>query len=204
MAFAMAQSDELPTASTASRRPHIVRLALFVAFLFALFYLVAVKQVLDVDDLRGAIQSTGPAAPLAYVAVSALLGALLVPGPILAAGSGFLFGPVLGTFVTLGASVGTAVVASLAAAVGRDASVQQLLDRERERAELLSRYVTAYRHYCWPVRSVAERCMRCCLDPCPSWTRLPSLKRRTGTPRARAASATARVLGPMRTSSAKS
>jgi uncharacterized membrane protein YdjX (TVP38/TMEM64 family) len=50
-------------------------------------------------------------APLTYVVVSAVLGALFVPGSILAAGSGLLFGPVLGIFVTLGAAVGTAVVA---------------------------------------------------------------------------------------------
>ena len=45
--------------------------------------------------------------------LSAVLGAIFVPGPILAASSGLLFGPVLGVFVTLGATVGTAVVASL-------------------------------------------------------------------------------------------
>ncbi|EUA53234.1 putative membrane protein [Mycobacterium intracellulare 1956] len=48
--------------------------------------------------------------------VSAVAGALFVPGSILAAGSGLLFGPLLGVFVTLGATVGTAIVASF---VGR-------------------------------------------------------------------------------------
>ncbi|MDH8270779.1 hypothetical protein QIG44_27335, partial [Klebsiella pneumoniae] len=47
------------------------------------------------------VVATGPIAPLAYVVVSAALGALFVPGPILAAGSGVLFGPLLDTFVTL-------------------------------------------------------------------------------------------------------
>jgi uncharacterized membrane protein YdjX (TVP38/TMEM64 family) len=101
-----------------TRRRHVVRLALFVAFLVGLFYLFAVARVVDVDDVRGTIAATGPLAPLTYVVVSAALGAIFVPGPILAAGSGVLFGPVLGTFVTLGATVGTAVVASL---VGRRA-----------------------------------------------------------------------------------
>ena len=41
-----------------------------------------------------------------------------MPGPILAAGSGVLFGPVLGTFVTLFSAVGTACITSL---VGRRA-----------------------------------------------------------------------------------
>ncbi|MGV0805117.1 TVP38/TMEM64 family protein [Mycolicibacterium setense] len=113
------------------RRPHILRLVAFAAFLFGLFYLVAVARVIDVDDIRSWIAATGPAAPLAYVVVSAALGALFVPGPILAAGSGVLFGPVLGTFVTLGATVGTAVVASLIGRrAGRD-SARALLGAQR-------------------------------------------------------------------------
>ncbi|BBY18762.1 TVP38/TMEM64 family protein [Mycolicibacterium litorale] len=118
-----------------SRRRHIVRLAVFAVLVFALFYLVAVERVIDVDAVRGAVAATGPAAPLAYVVVSAALGALFVPGPLLAGGSGLLFGPVLGTFVTLGATVGTAVVASLVGRrAGRD-SARALLGAER--ADLL-------------------------------------------------------------------
>lgn len=104
---------------------------LFAGFLLGLFYLVAVARVIDVEAARRAVAETGPAAPLIYVVVSAVLGALFVPGPILAAGSGVLFGPVLGTFVTLGATVGTATVASL---VGRRAgrhSARALLGTER-------------------------------------------------------------------------
>lgn len=95
-----------------SRRRHIVRLAVFAGFLFALFYLLAVRHIIDIEEVRRAVSATGPAAPLAYVVVSAVLGAAFVPGPILAASSGVLFGPVLGIFVTLGAAVGTAIVAS--------------------------------------------------------------------------------------------
>ena len=99
--------------SATSRRRHIVRLALFAAFLLGLFYVVAVSRVVDVEQVRRAVAATGPAAPLAYVVVSALLGAIFVPGPILAAGSGVLFGPVLGTFVTLASAMGTATLTSL-------------------------------------------------------------------------------------------
>lgn len=85
-----------------SRRRHVLRLALFAGILLGLFYLVAVARVIHVDGVRSAIVvATGPIAPLAYVVVSAALGALFVPGPILAAGSGVLFGPLLDTFVTL-------------------------------------------------------------------------------------------------------
>jgi uncharacterized membrane protein YdjX (TVP38/TMEM64 family) len=114
-----------------TRRHHIVRLALFAVFLLGLFYLVAVTRVVDVDDVRHAVAATGPAAPLTYVVASALLGAVFVPGPILAAGSGVLFGPVLGTFVTLASAVGTATVTSLVGRrAGRD-SARELLGKDR-------------------------------------------------------------------------
>lgn len=117
--------------SATTRRRHIARLALFAGFLLGLFYLVAVTRVVDVEDVRSAVAATGPAAPLAYVAVSAVLGAVFVPGPILAAGSGVLFGPVLGTFVTLGSAIGTATITSLIGRrAGRD-SARALLGTER-------------------------------------------------------------------------
>ncbi|ATA29613.1 TVP38/TMEM64 family protein [Mycobacterium lepraemurium] len=102
----------------ASRRAHILRLAVFTGFLAVVFYLVAVARVIDVGAIRAVVSATGPAAPLTYVVVSAFAGALFVPGSILAAGSGLLFGPLLGVFVTLGATVGTATAASF---VGRRA-----------------------------------------------------------------------------------
>jgi predicted secreted protein len=109
--------------SPTSRRRHVVRLAVFAGFLPGMFYLVAVTRVVDVEEVPRAISATGPAAPLAYVVVSAVLGALLVPGAILAAGSGLLFGPVLGIFVTLGAAVGIAIVASrVGGRAGRDSA----------------------------------------------------------------------------------
>ncbi len=101
-----------------SRRKHILRLAAFAAFLLTLFYLVAVRRVIDVEAVRDVIASAGPVAPLVYIPLSAALAAIFVPGPLLAAGSGFLFGPVLGTFVTLGSTVLTAMIAAL---VGRRA-----------------------------------------------------------------------------------
>lgn len=123
-------TDDDGTPAT-SRRRHIVRLAVFAAFLLGVFYLVAVARVIDVDDVRRTVAATGPLAPLTYVVVSAALGAIFVPGPILAAGSGLLFGPVLGLFVTLGATVGTAIITSL---IGRRAgrqSARELLGPER-------------------------------------------------------------------------
>jgi uncharacterized membrane protein YdjX (TVP38/TMEM64 family) len=120
-----------PTSRPISRRRHIVRLGVFAGFLLGMFYLVAVARVVDVEEARRAVSATGPAAPLTYVVVSAVLGALFVPGSILAAGSGILFGPILGIFVTLGAAVGTAVVASrIGRRAGRD-SARALLGTKR-------------------------------------------------------------------------
>jgi uncharacterized membrane protein YdjX (TVP38/TMEM64 family) len=124
----MTDADDIPGLS---RRGHLLRLALFAAFLLGLFYLVAVTRVIDVESVRNAINATGRAAPRAYVVVSAALGAVFVPGPILAAGSGVLFGPVLGTFVTLGATMGTAIITSLIGRrAGRD-SARALLGTDR-------------------------------------------------------------------------
>jgi uncharacterized membrane protein YdjX (TVP38/TMEM64 family) len=124
----MVQNDGPPTTS---RRRHIVRLVLFAAVVLGLFYLVAVTRIVDFEGVRSAIAATGPAAPLAYVVASATLGAIFVPGPILAAGSGVLFGPALGTIVTLGATVGTATLTSLVGRrAGRD-SARVLLGTDR-------------------------------------------------------------------------
>src|ERR1700722_4060236 len=119
--------DPAPT----SRRRHIVRLAVFAVFLVVMFYLLAVKHVINIEDVRHWVKATGPLAPFTYIVLSAVLGAIFVPGPILAASSGLLFGPLLGVFVTLGATVGTAVVASLLGRrAGRD-SARALLGAER-------------------------------------------------------------------------
>jgi uncharacterized membrane protein YdjX (TVP38/TMEM64 family) len=106
-----------------SRRPHFIRLLVFVAFLLTMFYLVAIARVVDIDAVRHTVTATGPMAPLAYIVMSAVLGAMFLPGSILAAGSGLLFGPVLGLFVTIGAAMGTAIVAStVGRRAGRDSA----------------------------------------------------------------------------------
>ncbi|WP_054813783.1 TVP38/TMEM64 family protein [Nocardia arizonensis] len=115
----------------AARRRHIARLTLCVVFLGVLFYLVAVARIVDVDEVRELVAATGPAAPVVYTMASATLGAALVPGPILAASSGLLFGPLVGTFVTLASSVGTAVISAyLGRRAGRD-SARALLGADR-------------------------------------------------------------------------
>ena len=128
-------NDDRPAPT--SRRRHIARLAVFFAFLIAMFYLVAVAHVIDFEAVRRAIAQTGPLAPLTYVVVSAVLGALFVPGSILAAGSGMLFGPGWGILVTLGSAVGTAIVASrIGHRAGRDSARALLGTTRAERGGL--------------------------------------------------------------------
>lgn len=114
-----------------NRRRHVLRLLLVVAVLLTMFYVIGVARIVDLDAVRAAIASTGPIAPLTYVVASSLLGAIFVPGPLLAAGSGALFGPLLGTFVTLGATVGSALItAVLGRRAGRE-STRALLGPSR-------------------------------------------------------------------------
>ena len=120
-----------PDFPVASRRPHILRLVLFAVVLLTMFYLVAVRRVIDIEAVRSAVAASGPIAPLLYIPASAMLAAIFVPGPPLAAGSGFLFGPVLGTGVTLGSTATTAVIAALIGRrAGRD-SARALIGEQR-------------------------------------------------------------------------
>jgi len=115
-------SDSADTPVT-GRRPHILRLALFGAVILTLFYLVAIRRVVDIDAVRDTVAAAGPVAPLAYIVVAALLAAIFVPGPLLAAGSGLLFGPVLGTVVSLVSTATTAVITALTGRyAGRDSA----------------------------------------------------------------------------------
>ena len=91
-----------------SRRRHVARLAVFAGFLLLMYYLVGVERIVDIEQIRHLVRETGPAAPLTYAVSSAVLGALFVPGSLLATGSGIIFGPALGIVVTLGAAVGRA------------------------------------------------------------------------------------------------
>ncbi|MCV7209939.1 TVP38/TMEM64 family protein [Mycolicibacterium canariasense] len=135
----MTDTEGAASPDSVDRRRHVVRLLVFAAVLAALFAVMAVGRVVDADEIRAVVTAAGPAAPLAYIVVSAALGALFVPGPILAAGSGLLFGPALGLGVTLGSTVGTAVIASqIGRRAGRD-SARALLGADR--ADRLDRLI---------------------------------------------------------------
>jgi uncharacterized membrane protein YdjX (TVP38/TMEM64 family) len=92
------------------------RLALLVAGLAALYVAFAGFEVVSRTEVERVVAGTGVLGPLVFMALSAVLGALLLPGPLLSAASGLLFGTALGFVVTLGAAVLSAL---LAHAVGR-------------------------------------------------------------------------------------
>jgi uncharacterized membrane protein YdjX (TVP38/TMEM64 family) len=79
-------------------------------------------QPVSKGDLRDAIDPLGVAAAPVFVLVSGVLGALLVPGPLLAGASGLLFGTAVGFFVTLAAAL---VSALLARAAGERAAARE-------------------------------------------------------------------------------
>jgi uncharacterized membrane protein YdjX (TVP38/TMEM64 family) len=85
------------------------RLALLLLVLLGLFLLVA-NRAPSPQRVRAFIEPFGVAAPLVFLLVGTALHASFVPGPLIAGASGLLFGPILGTAVTLTGSVCSALV----------------------------------------------------------------------------------------------
>ncbi len=141
----------VPLLSVAMLGPR-ARLGVLVAFLVVGLSAFWVFDVVQQQDVRDWVDAFGPAAPVAYVPISAVLGMLLVPGPVLAGVSGLLFGAAVGTVVTLSASVLSAVGALVVArGVGREGArevggprlvrVEALLERHGIGAIVLQRLV---------------------------------------------------------------
>ncbi len=85
------------------------RLALLLLGLLGLFLLVAGRAP-SPQRARALVEPFGAAAPLVFLVASTALHAAFVPGPLIAGASGLLFGPVLGTALTLTGSVCSALV----------------------------------------------------------------------------------------------
>jgi hypothetical protein len=90
-----------------------LRLALLAVVVVGLYLTLVTTDLVRPAVVRAWVAPWGAAAPLLFVPVSAALGLLLVPGPVLAGASGLLFGPTVGTPVTLATSVLSAIGAQL-------------------------------------------------------------------------------------------
>lgn len=92
-----------------------MRLAILVVALLGLAAAVHLFDLVQPREVRAWVDSFGALAPMAFVPIAGVLGALLVPGAVLAAASGVLFGAGIGTLVSVLAAVCTSVIAVLVA-----------------------------------------------------------------------------------------
>lgn len=118
----------------------LVLLSLLLAGLLAVAWIL---QPVSEGEVRRLVEPAGALAPVVYVAVSGVLGALLIPGPLLAGASGLLFGTATGFLATLSASVVSALIARwLGRRAGRDAFEQAAGPRPLAVAEAVRRHGT--------------------------------------------------------------
>jgi len=85
----------------------LIGLSVVLAALFAVFWIL---RPLSEAEVRDFIEPADAFAAPLYVAVGGVLGALLVPGPLLAGASGLLFGTLTGFFVTIGSATVSALI----------------------------------------------------------------------------------------------
>lgn len=93
-----------------TRRSALLRLALLATFIAAMFIMLAISGV-SAGEIRDRVDDLGPLAPVLFIPISAILTVLLVPGPLLAAASGLLFGVAIGTPVSIASATLGAVLA---------------------------------------------------------------------------------------------
>jgi len=118
VASAVTDVDPNPIA----RRRAWLRIGALVGTLAALAAVFTVGGLVGTDAVRDRIEPAGAWAPLAFVLVSGVAVALLVPGAVMAAASGLLFGAVAGALLIVPAAVLSALLArSFSARIGADA-----------------------------------------------------------------------------------
>jgi uncharacterized membrane protein YdjX (TVP38/TMEM64 family) len=93
-----------------SRTAALLRLAM-IGVLFATMVALFASGKISASDIRTRVDDLGAAGPLLFIPISALLTVVFVPGPVLAAASGLLFGVALGTPISIAAATLGAVLA---------------------------------------------------------------------------------------------
>ncbi len=87
-----------------------MRLGGLVVALASLAAVFIAGGVIGTDRIRGWVDPLGAFGPLLYIPLSAVLGTLFVPGAVLAAAAGLLFGPWVGALSALAAGTCAAVL----------------------------------------------------------------------------------------------
>jgi len=104
-----------------NRRAAVLRLALLATLMGAGITFFFVSGI-SAGEVRDRVDEAGPWAPLVFIIVSALLTVVFVPGPLLAASSGLLFGTALGVPISIAsATLGAVLAFSIARWWGHDA-----------------------------------------------------------------------------------
>ena len=93
-----------------TRRHALLRLAVIGVVFAAAFVLFAVSGI-SATEIRDRVHELGAAGPLLFIPLSALATVVFVPGPLLAATSGLLFGTWIGTPVSIASATLGAVLA---------------------------------------------------------------------------------------------
>ena len=126
------------------------RLALLVATLVGAWLAFLILRPFDEQQVRDAIEPLGAGAPVAFVGAAVVLALLMVPGPLLAAAAGLLFGALAGGALSLAATTLTGIAGLL---IGRRVGRAGV---ERIGSEKVERLASALeRHGVWAV--IAQR-----------------------------------------------
>lgn len=120
------------TAALASPALRLGLLATVVVGAFAAFTLAGGPGIADIRD---AVDDTGVAAPLVFIALYAALTVIAFPGAIPSAASGLLFGTAAGTLLTVtGATIGATLAFLIGRRLGRS-QVERIAGRRIERLD---------------------------------------------------------------------
>lgn len=123
-----------------NKRAALMRLGGLFGALAGLAVIFIAGGVVGTDAVREWVEPLGAAGPLLYIPLSALLGTVFVPGAVLAAAAGLLFGPWVGAVSALAAGTLAALLSRLVSGRAGQSSFEALAEGKiRALAELARR-----------------------------------------------------------------
>lgn len=99
-----------PGADPRAKRAAFMRLGALIVALAGFAAVFIAGGLIGTDRIRGWVDPLGAFGPLLYIPLSAVLGTLFVPGAVLAAAAGLLFGPWVGALSALAAGLCAALL----------------------------------------------------------------------------------------------